>query len=129
MHKQRQTRTEHLKSMTSPNLSDSTCFQTEESQSAWSNQSANHPTSFVRSKRRTAFSGDAKWTWTGSHDSCVIGVYCLPITSSRCAQPEATQCKDSRQNKDREIKAMGDENQDSITLCRHQKHAPSAKGG
>lgn len=36
---------------------------------------------------------------------------------------------DSRQNKDREIKAMGDENQDSITLCRHQKHAPSAKGG
>lgn len=64
-------------------------YQTEESQSAWGNQSANHPTSFIRSKRTTVFSGsftrqDAKWTWTLSHDSSVIGIYCLPITSESC---------------------------------------------
>lgn len=49
------------------------------------NQSANHPASFIQSKRRTVFSGDfltcqdAKWTRTGSHESCVIGVCCLLV--------------------------------------------------
>ena len=83
-----QAQTKHFQSMSAPNISNST-YQTEESQSAWSNQSANHPTSFIQSKRRTVICGDftrqdAKWTWTESHDSCVIGVSCLPIASKGC---------------------------------------------
>lgn len=84
MDKQRR-HSKHFQSMSSPNISDSTHSRTGKSQSAWSNQPANHPTSFVQSERRTVFSGDiTKWTWTESHESCVNDIRCLPIMSEGC---------------------------------------------
>lgn len=64
--------------MSAPKMSNSTCSEEK--------QSVKCPTSFIQSERRTAFSGDltcqaVKWTWTGSHDSCVSATCCLQITS------------------------------------------------
>lgn len=74
-------------SMSAPNFS--TCDQAQQSQSAWSNQSANHPTSFIQSERRTVFSGDYLPGCQMDLDRkpwqlCDIGICCPPIMSEGC---------------------------------------------
>lgn len=69
---------EHFQKHVDTNISKSTCYQTENHNLHGAISQSITPTPSIQSKRRTLLCGDftcqdAKMTWTGSHDSCVIG--------------------------------------------------------